>query len=154
MSILTVFVPLAIAFVLEMATFLCFKSLIDLTIFDATLILRHRLLHHLLGLAHLLLNILTLRLLLADLVLIVDRHGLLGTTGQDIHLSRLHLLLLRLLWRVKLIWRCHPLDLGRHTARGRLRLLLHVLLGLLLVLLLLSVVHCCVCCLLVCECVY
>ncbi len=122
MSILTVFVPLAIAFVLEMATFLRFKSLIDLAIFDATLILGHRLLHHLLGLPHLLLNILALRLLLAHLVLIVHRHGLLGTTGKDVHLSWLHLLLLLLLllllWRVKLIWRCHPLNLGRHTTRG------------------------------------
>ena len=105
-SILAILIPLAISFVLKMATFLCLESLIDLAIFNTTLSvvsillllllllllrLRHWLLHHLLlRLTHLLLHVLLLTLWLlrwVHLGLVVHVHwlGLLRTARNNAH---------------------------------------------------------------------
>jgi len=135
-SVLTVFVPLAVSFVFKMATLLGLESLVHLSKLNLSLVLRHLLLHHLLGLAHLLLHIL-LRLLVIHLVLSVHSNVLLGSASHYVHLAWLHLRLRR----VELVWCGQSLGLGLSTSRRGLRLLVLLQILLRLLLLVLSFVH-------------
>lgn len=138
MSVLTVFVPLAISFVFKMATLLGLESLVHLSLseLNLALVLRHWLLHHLLGLTHLLLHIM-LWLLVIHLVLSVHSNVLLGSASHYVHLAWLHLRL----GRVELVWCCQSLGLGLSTSRRGLRLLVLLQILLRLLQLVLSFMH-------------